>query len=310
MTTQPLILEPLEDASNIDDVVRNLDLVVDWSIRAKSTIGYFAVLYGRGTVAVQEAAKQGKFRDAQWVEQLDVCFAKRYFDALNAFFHPDRYDREALTLPWEVAFLAQHNGRATMLQHMIASLNAHICYDLGIAVVDLSANRLEEIKPDFEGINDIVATQTESMLAVVQRRSPAVRWIRWAIPGETKFIRTILGRFREGAWHFAIGMALSPEAMHAKRVNQVAWTAGLGAWYLEPPQTWSPAPLLVRGIARSENTDVAGNIRALRASPANPTARRGIRQGLSRIGAALRAVRSRGRRPARTHRPDQPGAAA
>lgn len=263
MTTQTLVLEPLDDVTNFDGVVHNLDAIIDWSITAESTIGYFAVLYKRGTLAVQRAVRRGEFDDAEWIEQMDVMFAKRYFDALNAFFHPDRYDRAALTLPWEVAFLGQHNARATMLQHMIASLNAHICYDLGIAVVDLSANRLSEIQPDFERINDIVSGQTETMLAVVQRRSPAVRWIRWAIPGEGKFIRNILVKFREGAWHFAIGLALQPEAAYAKRVNQVAWAAGLGAWYLEPPRTWSPAPLLVRGIARRENHDVAGNLRAL-----------------------------------------------
>ncbi|AMD53996.1 hypothetical protein ATO49_04600 [Mycolicibacterium fortuitum subsp. fortuitum DSM 46621 = ATCC 6841 = JCM 6387] len=165
-------MEPLEDASTFDDVVRNLDLVIDWSIRANSTIGYFAALYKRGTIAIQRATRAGEFTDAQWIEQLDCVFARRYFDALNAFFHPSSHDPEALTLPWEIAFLNQHNRKASMLQHMVASLNAHICFDLGIAVVDLAANRLPDIHADFERVNDLVSLQTPDMLDIVQRRSP------------------------------------------------------------------------------------------------------------------------------------------
>ncbi|MCV7111797.1 DUF5995 family protein [Mycolicibacterium setense] len=263
MTTQTLVLEPLEEATTFDGVVRSLDAIIDWSIEAESTIGYFAVLYKRGTIAIKRAVEDGKFRDPQWIEQLDCVFAKRYFDALNAFFHPDRYERQALTLPWEVAFINHHNTRASMLQHMVASLNAHICYDLGIAVVELSADRLREIKPDFDRVNGLVALQTPDMLDIVQRRSPRLRLLRLAIPKEDVFIKTTLTQFREGAWNFAIGLALAQDATHEKRVHQIAWAAGLGAWYLEPPKKWPPIALLLRGITSNESRDVAGNLRAL-----------------------------------------------
>lgn len=275
MTTQILALKPLEDASTFDAVVRNLDLVIDWSIEAQSTIGYFAVLYKRGTIAIQRAVEDGEFADPQWIEQLDCSFAKRYFDALNAFFHPDQYDRQALTLPWEIAFINQHNERASLLQHMVASLNAHICYDLGIAVVQLSANRLREIKPDFDRVNDLVALQTPAMLDIVQRRSPRVRWLRWAIPKEDGFIKRTLVQFRNGAWNFAIGLAVQPDAAYEKQVHQVAWTAGLGAFYLEPPEKWPPVALFVRGLSKNESRDVAGNLRALAGIAAHPEASAG-----------------------------------
>ncbi|MGV0812412.1 DUF5995 family protein [Mycolicibacterium boenickei] len=263
MTTQTLVLEPLEDAKTFDDVVRNLDLIIDWSIEAESTIGYFAVLYKRGTIAIERAVEAGEFTDAQWIEQLDCVFAKRYFDALNAFFHPDRYDRQALTLPWEIALINHRNDRASMLQHMVASLNAHICYDLGIAVVELSANRLNDIQADFDRVNDLVALQTPAMLDIVQRRSPGVRWLRLAIPKEAGFIKRTLVQFRKGAWEFAIGLALNSDGTHEKQVHQVAWAAGLGAFYLEPPKRWPPVAVLLRGITKSESRDVPGNLRAL-----------------------------------------------
>lgn len=270
MTTQTLVLDPLEKASTFDGVVRNLDLIIDWAIEAQSTIGYFAVLYKRGTIAIKRAVEDGDFTDPEWIEQLDCLFAKRYFDALNVFFHPDQYDRQALTLPWEIAFINHHNHRASLLQHMVASLNAHICYDLGIAVVELSANRLRDIKVDFDRVNDLVALQTPAMLDIVQRRSPGVRWLRWAIPKEDGFIKRTLVQFRNGAWNFAIGLAVEPNAAHEKRVHQVAWAAGLGAFYLEPPEKWPPVALLVRGISKNESRDVAGNLRALAGIAAHP----------------------------------------
>lgn len=297
MTTQTLVMEPLEDASTFDDVVRNLDLVIDWSIRANSTIGYFAALYKRGTIAIQRATRAGEFTDAQWIEQLDCVFARRYFDALNAFLHPSSHDPEALTLPWEIAFLNQHNRKASMLQHMVASLNAHICFDLGIAVVDLAANRLPDIHADFERVNDLVSLQTPDMLDIVQRRSPGVRWLRWAIPKEDVFIKDTLIKFREGAWNFATSLAVFPEAAHEKRVHQLAWAAGLGAFYLEPPAKWPPIALVLRSITTGENQDVAGNLRALAGITEQPhmSAQSGA-GSLSRSRPAARAGRVRGRR--------------
>lgn len=43
MTGQPSTLAPLAAATGVDDVIGNLDRIIDWSIRAHSTIGYFAV---------------------------------------------------------------------------------------------------------------------------------------------------------------------------------------------------------------------------------------------------------------------------
>ena len=46
-------------------------------------------------------------------------------------------------------------------------------------------------------------------------------------------------------------------------MNQAAWTAALGAWYLQPPARLTPFPVLVRAIAKHESDDVASNIQQL-----------------------------------------------
>jgi hypothetical protein len=70
-------------------------------------------------------------------------------------------------------------------------------------------------------------------------------------------------KMRKGAWLFAIYMALHPENAEQKRVHQAAWTAAMGAWYLQPPARLTPFPVLVRAVAKHESRNVADNIRAL-----------------------------------------------
>jgi hypothetical protein len=254
-------LERLDQAETIDDVVRNLDQIIEWSISAQSTIGYFAVLYKRATLAVRDALNAGKFHDRERMERFDVRFAQRYFDALNAYFYPDEYD--GLTLAWEVAFVGDENRKATMMQHMVCSLNAHINFDLGVTAEEIAGNSLGTLEHDFNLINDLVAAQTRGMLNAVQRLSPEVLWIRRLTPNEVGVIREVLMKFRDAAWHFAIYLALHPDKAREKQVNQIAWTAILGVWYLNPPAKLTPIPLLVRAIARRESRDVASNLRAL-----------------------------------------------
>src|SRR5437899_12265871 len=97
----PLQLPRLAAAKNVDDVVRNVDQIIDWAINAESHIGYFAVVYKRVTLAIRQAINEGQFDDGARVSRLDVAFAQRYFDALNAYFYRSEC-QGGLTLPGEV----------------------------------------------------------------------------------------------------------------------------------------------------------------------------------------------------------------
>jgi Family of unknown function (DUF5995) len=252
----------LAPAENIDEVVRTLDQVITWATQEESTIGYFAVLYKRSTVAIRQALNDGKFYDPPLMERFDAVFAGRYFDALNAYFYPDEYPG-GLTLPWEVAFVRQELGHSTMLQHMMAGLNAHINFDLGLATAKMVPNSLQAFEHDFNLINAIVATQIRGMLDEVQKLSPGVLWIRRAIPDEVGLIKQVLIKFRQSGWFFAIFLAEHPGKAIEKQVNQMSWAAALSAWYLDPPTYWAVAPRLIGFIAMSESRDIAVNLQKL-----------------------------------------------
>ncbi len=258
-----LPLDRVEEPGSIDDVLRTIDQVLDWSINAQSNIGYFATLYKRVTVAIRDAINEGVFDDGRRMEQLDVAFARRYFNALNAFFYPDEY--QGPTLPWEVAFVGDRNDQAIILQHMMTGLNAHITFDLGLAVLAVAANSLDTLENDFNRVNALLCSQIPGILDVVEQLSPEFRVIRRVLPSavEVALLKRMVTKLRRSAWYFAIYMDLHPESARERRVNQASWTAATGAWYLQPPARLTPFPILVRAIAKRESRNVAGNLRAL-----------------------------------------------
>jgi hypothetical protein len=256
-----LLLDRLEEAKNIDDVLRNVDQIIGWSINAESHLGYFAVVYKRVTLAIRKAINEGVFDDRRRVEELDVVFAQRYFNALNAYFYPDEH--QGPTLPWDVAFVGDQERQAIILQHLMSAFNAHITFDLGMACFAIAPHSLNTLENDFNRVNAVLCSQIPGVVDVMQRLSPELRWTRRLIPDELGVLDRVLMKLRKGAWLFAIYMALHPENARQKRVNQAAWTAALGAWYLQPPARLTPFPVLVRAIAKHESDDVASNIQAL-----------------------------------------------
>jgi predicted RNA polymerase sigma factor len=132
-----------------------------------------------------------------------------------------------------------------------------------MACLTIAPHSLNTLENDFNRVNAVLCSQIPGVVDVMQRLSPELRWTRRLIPDELGVLDRVLMKLRKGAWLFAIYMALHPENARQKRVNQAAWTAALGAWYLQPPARLTPFPVLVRAIAKHESDDVASNIQAL-----------------------------------------------
>ena len=155
------------------------------------------------------------FDDGPRMEQLDVAFARRYFNALNAYFYPDEH--QGPTLPWKVAFVGDQDDQAIILQHMMAGLNAHITFDLGLAVVQIAGNSLDSLENDYNRVNALLCSQIPGILKVVDQLSPDLRWTRWLIPDELGVLERALTKLRSRAWLFAIYMAMHPQNATGRR---------------------------------------------------------------------------------------------
>jgi hypothetical protein len=91
---------------------------------------WFNWLYLQVTEAVESRIASGAFHDPVWLAELDVQFARLYFNALKA-------DVQAGQLPacWSALFDVRANTRIARIQFALAGINAHINHDLPEAIV-------------------------------------------------------------------------------------------------------------------------------------------------------------------------------
>jgi len=91
---------------------------------------WFNWLYLQVTLAVETRIADGGFHDPVWLAELDVQFARLYFDALKA-------DLQARAVPacWRSLFDVRANERIARIQFALAGINAHINHDLPEAIV-------------------------------------------------------------------------------------------------------------------------------------------------------------------------------
>ena len=147
----------MNEATTIEEVISQLDHIIEWSILNESRAGYFATLYRRMTVAVQQGIINNLFQDGKRMEQLDVGFANRYFVAWNAY-----TNKQPCTGAWKLTFDACENSELICLQHLILGINTHINFDLCIATAACCpGDKIFLLESDFNTINDVIATQAQ-----------------------------------------------------------------------------------------------------------------------------------------------------
>jgi hypothetical protein len=144
-------------ATTIDEVITELDTIIAWCIANKNRGGYFASLYKKMTIAVQQGIAANAFEDGKRMEQLDVIFANRYFNAWYAYL-----GKQPCSNAWCTAFDACQNPDLIVLQHLLLGINTHINLDLCIAAADCCpGNSIYGLQSDFDKINQIIEAQSQ-----------------------------------------------------------------------------------------------------------------------------------------------------
>src|SRR5690242_14776784 len=94
-------------------------------------VRWFNRLYLDVTLAVRDYCRAGKPKAPPFLEDLDVYFGNRYFDAFDA-----AAAGKPLPHCWAPLFEDRHEKAIAPLQFALAGMNAHIGHDLAIGVVD------------------------------------------------------------------------------------------------------------------------------------------------------------------------------
>ena len=171
----------------------------------------FLDCYRRMTDAVVAEIEVGRFADGAWVRDLLDTFARYYFDSIDG-----GVTSAPVPVPWVVAHAAAVGNDAAPLQLLLAGVNAHINYDLVLALVDvLDADwavagddwRLQR-RSDYELINEIIAATADQVQdEVVERRSS---WLDVLDRGlgqwDERMAVRLLGRWRDRVWKQAVDL--------------------------------------------------------------------------------------------------------
>lgn len=198
------------EATTIDQVVEKLEGIVSEAIDKGDRVGYFAALYLMVTKKVREETRKGMkdpkhsyFQNPKRMEDFDVIFANRYLAAYDEF-----RGQKPSSEVWEVAFEGTRQTSPIVLQQLVAGMDAHILFDLGIAAAELMEGLkepLEDLYGDFKKINVLLASLTGKVERELATIWPPLKWILKIIPGRlADFLADIAMKLaRNDAWDLA-----------------------------------------------------------------------------------------------------------
>ena len=124
-------------------------------------IACFTSLYRTITANVLRWLEEGEFENSEYLATLDLEFAERYFQALRSY----AFDRAATPRCWRVLFDNRSDTRISRLHFAVAGMNAHINFDLALAVISTCARLgvdfgVGDQRQDYLGVNQIFAANT------------------------------------------------------------------------------------------------------------------------------------------------------
>ncbi|MEO5901072.1 MAG: DUF5995 family protein [Ilumatobacteraceae bacterium] len=168
------------------------------ALGANDASGYFAAMYARVTDRVQAAIISGRFGDGDQMARFATTFVDWYLG-------PQRRTRP-LPRCWAAAEDVAGDTRLVIVQQLLLGINAHVNHDLPQVVVELADTgfTLDELRPGFDAINDLLAQTQPDILRDLGRVSG---WTHIAtFFGGGRLFNFSLDRARAQAWQAAVRM--------------------------------------------------------------------------------------------------------
>lgn len=170
----------------------------------------FLRCYQAMTNNMLSAIQDGEFEDGEWVETLLEHFASYYFHALYSFENL----KTEVPLVWRQAFDAAAKAHISPLQNLILGVNAHINYDLVLALADVLApswstlpesGRANRYK-DHCHVNQIIARTVDSVQdEILEKDTPWLDWVDDLLgPVDEWATSALITHWREQVWENAI----------------------------------------------------------------------------------------------------------
>jgi hypothetical protein len=187
----------------------------------------FLECYAMMTRNILAAIQHGEFHDAAWVGNLMAHFAGYYFVALQAYEqHPGRSPAV-----WRLTFDRARQGKLHAVQNLLLGVNAHINYDLILALGDqlqpdwhaLDEAGRRERYDDHGHVNQVIARTIDAVQdTVLEPAEPSMDLIdRLLGPLDEWMISRLIDGWRERVWRQAVLRveSASPAAREVQRLE-------------------------------------------------------------------------------------------
>jgi hypothetical protein len=246
------------EATTIDQVLQELDVIIAGAITGASRLGLFAALYRQVTLRVKQGIAAGTFDDGPRMAKLDAVFANRYLSALAAW----QADADPSQC-WLLAFQAAARDDLILLQHLLLGINAHINLDLGVAAATVCPGpALAGLHADFNRINDILGALTDQVKLVLAKFSPMLHFLD-EVGGtvEDELVNFSMTIARDDAWRHAELLAAQTPDQQAGTIEVIDdKTTFLGRLIADPGRALT---VVLDAVHLAESKDIPAVITAL-----------------------------------------------
>ncbi len=236
-------------ATDIDDVLVKLTHIIHDQRDRSSPLAFFPAVYRATTARVRAGIHRGTFADGARMGRLVTTFANRYLAALTASGDPSS------PRSWQVAFDAASRQHLMILQHVLLGMNAHINFDLPLAVVETAnGGSVDALEADFLAINAILAEVLDPVQEVIGRFSPLLDILdRLGGEKDERLVTFSISTARDEAWHEATRLAVESPARRERSMLSLDRRVALLSEHIIAPD--GPMGLAISLIARTELTD-------------------------------------------------------
>ena len=235
----------------IDEVLKELDAIIENSIKENNRLGIFAYIYRRTTAQIKQAIIDKRFEDNDRMQMMDVAFANLYINAYKNFCL-----NNSISKSWAVAFKSK-NEKLTIVQHIILGMNAHINLDLSIAASSIAmGDKIKSLKNDFMLVNQILKDLINEMQDRLSRVSRLMFLLDWIGENEDEqIINFSIVKARQQAWDSAFSLAYLNDDETKVKVDTIDdFISELGLFIKNPPGKLTK--LILKIISKFEESDV------------------------------------------------------
>ncbi len=215
------------------------------SLKENPLRAIFGAVYQRMAVSVQEFIESDACQAPDLVRELDINFANYYLSACTAPVPPPP--------PWMQAFHAE-KGDYTLTQHLLLGMNAHILYDLPLALEATAQSRygLNELQADYLKITDILEELVPKVQETVGKYSKLIGCTHYLAQGvDSSIFLKLIVKARAKAWDIAHSLVGAGSMEERETLCfRMSFMATQSAAYIADPggELACPFKMLVNGL--------------------------------------------------------------